>query len=1663
MGKSKKPRVKGNVQPASSSRAAEIIATSGQSPIGNLGGFAQFLGGKAFSSAANDRIFPDSAISSGTIEPELVLIFKRLSKRDPTTKLKALEEFEEYLKNEGRDADELVGIMDVWTTRFVKLGIDVDRRVRHATYSCHFIIVTKIKKKIAPYLKEIIAVWIISLFDQSKDVAKIANDAFQEAFPSDKRVGVLMFGQEKILSYITEIILFKTPDTLSDPRFTSKEDMNSKYLRVVTSSYYALAHIINQLEESALAKNYDNLFDNSKFWGNLSNDNSLVRKSCYNLIKVLVNKWPSKVEERLEMFSATYLMRVFNDKDTSVHQDLWDSLLIFTRRFPQSWLIASKKKPMLPKLYNFLRSGAFGSINVSYPSILPLIVHLPQELINFDKKFYEVFFSNFWKGLSSPVIDRFNSSVFLESYSECLVYYIIKLEKNDYERDKHIYLVEKVFFGLIENYLLEFESNAKFQSEQMCSIISTNISSLFSKLKDTEPLKIIFKKLEDLCERVITHGSVPNPGPNAENDYIEFSQRLSHFLSSLMITPEIRQKDCELFTMSLDKFITTTFNDLIATCPISAQDYLFESYSIYLLYAQNPQANESWHNFMQILLGFNDLEKKLECIRLSIIKVSEPKLLGPLIDDQFDEFLIFITNELFSDKIDANVRKLVEDVLELTFLSDVSLLSQKTKLEILGHFSREIDTFAHSYYTVTGNTVISYDSVTSVLRIFTKLCGDAQFMKILLESDLLLISWAIFELTFVKAYESSDSEIIKDIGSLVQDIWNQISNSCRSNHKEDVVFHHISQQIRESLLNIQYAVSPTDFAQRVMKLCTSLYQAERATSREVIASFLLSEKEWRQLSEPLLASPIDSSLSIVDSMIPIIYNGDIHAKNHFETQSTQPVAYDIYGLSAYARLGIFAIELINKIGVSMFFDISDSKDVSFDEKLSTHWVLSELLLLQVMCNDIHHSRKRRHHLWDAIVTEESDYHGFKAFLSDYSTILKNYVKFMMQSTSIDLKSLAEKIKFANSSEQCPIIDLSSFFVYTLRRSNGNYSHYWARTLQILFSTILEVLNVLVVDAEKFLEIIQLEPSDCNLVIKMALISSLRPFLESSKKFKTFQNDLLSKLCELSATDICNTDDSSSNKGLEYLSLLTTTTKRDDEYFLTPRRSIDLVNCIIKWHEDTDSKLLFDPEYTHIQIHISRLFISITSSIHDSQGTHWNFIFQCLQNWFEKIRNLELRYEAIYLFCRLISFNIQYENKPNKIESDDTSNESLCKYFSEFKTILYEKLSHLLFQEKDHQGETFSEQYNKYLDILCEACQDLSKSLLINERNETMRLSEELELTAGNSDEINVQFDKGLISLIMQTQKSDYLNDIYSANTDIFIAHKVFGYLLGWMLVLDHFEFASFKVKSQLVSCLKESNITSNLFTYIFDTLGLSRSNKPYDLLYWSISEFHIEGFEVQHSFDLGIPLLCAHLYYRSLKHIPSIVRIWWSECKKRQLSIAVDSYTEKYFSPVIIQNQLEMLQSEDVKSQLEDDKFSIRIARSSNEVIASFMVDEYVMELSIRMPNNFPLRQAEFSTLERMGTREVADLKWAKLPVQTVVNSQNGNLEVALNLFKNNINLRFRGIEDCPICYSVVSLDDRSLPTKQCSTCKNKFHAACLYKWFRSSNSTSCPLCRRLF
>jgi len=63
-------------------------------------------------------------------------------------------------------------------------------------------------------------------------------------------------------------------------------------------------------------------------------------------------------------------------------------------------------------------------------------------------------------------------------------------------------------------------------------------------------------------------------------------------------------------------------------------------------------------------------------------------------------------------------------------------------------------------------------------------------------------------------------------------------------------------------------------------------------------------------------------------------------------------------------------------------------------------------------------------------------------------------------------------------------------------------------------------------------------------------------------------------------------------------------------------------------------------------------------------------------------------------------------------------------------------------------------------------------------------------------------------------------------------------------------------------------------------------------------------------------------------------------------------------------------------------------------------------------------------------------------------------------LWKKNIDAVFEGVEECPICYSVIHVVNNTLPKLVCHTCNHKFHNACLYKWFNTSNKSQCPLCQ---
>ncbi|GJN07050.1 hypothetical protein PR202_ga24840 [Eleusine coracana subsp. coracana] len=145
-----------------------------------------------------------------------------------------------------------------------------------------------------------------------------------------------------------------------------------------------------------------------------------------------------------------------------------------------------------------------------------------------------------------------------------------------------------------------------------------------------------------------------------------------------------------------------------------------------------------------------------------------------------------------------------------------------------------------------------------------------------------------------------------------------------------------------------------------------------------------------------------------------------------------------------------------------------------------------------------------------------------------------------------------------------------------------------------------------------------------------------------------------------------------------------------------------------------------------------------------------------------------------------------------------------------------------------------------------------------------------------------------------------------------------------------------------------------------------------------------------------------------------------------------------------------------------DENFSVSVNRSAYEIVATYKKEETGIDLVIRLPNCYPLRHVDVDCTRSLGISEVKCRKWL-LSLTSFVRNQNGAIAEAICTWKSNFDKEFEGVEECPICYSILHTSNHSLPKLACKTCKHKFHGVCLYKWFSTSNKSTCPLCQTPF
>ncbi|ORY41069.1 hypothetical protein BCR33DRAFT_719156 [Rhizoclosmatium globosum] len=1563
---------------------------AGASRIADLGsgtpafGFGAFGGGAAnqtLSAASMSSLLPEDIEH---LDSELKVLLKRLAKKDALTKIKATDDLKVYL-NQANDAD-LAKFVFIWPKIFNKTALDVERKIRENMIACHSTLFTRLKKEMAPVLKQVIGTWLCLQFDNSaNEVAKIATESFQKAFPN-KRADVLSFCQSEIHTFVNDNIVYHTVETMSDARYNTPEEMLSKYIRVVSGSLSIISCLYETITPlDNLNITFEQLLDTPKFWETTKSPHAPIRRAFYTLLKTwALLSTASPLADRQTLLKTTFLNECFADKESSTHDALWDAVLSVTQKYPTLWNAEDiKNKKSAPvRLFKFLEGGCYGSGGSSYPALLALLANLPSNFFSEGVEFCDRFFESFWAGVKSVGVTPVIGGVFVKSLQECCLYLVLKYGDsvfNQANNSKFMDVAPRVLGWLVEALLFP-ALNADAQFKLGKDDLQVAIAGFIAKMCSTSTIPSAYSESlsASLCDAILSSFVLAQRFDGTDLSVDEFtlfcdgaSGLITCFsgmeVKSLLLKQKISELSENLVIKSIERISKrdehfTAASNMFSKLPPTSSPRVTPVIS--LLAKTSPPFTPLIHSLLTyISISQEDSES---------LHTTLSKLLS-----EFDTLVEGLAEA-------GTGKEVVVKALTVGAVSDIVVT------KIFDSFHSELDAFWTS--SVDGK-VENQEKALFAISILKTLVS-----KIAVNVDIVARVLMLGTFQFV-AGEVSEGAL---------EVWNFYKETQSGNEEFlDVVM----EVWKGCLLDENFPGTATDFVLLFERL-HDLYSSDLAMEK-LLSKALLDTDSWSSLIVPYKQS--NSSLAFIESSYLGSEDGGIpnSAETRIENSVVARVACTLAGIlgsvSAITESEALCFNIFQLVTFKTLLADTRATNGVHNIKFEDPSDQIDAIVLDIL------GKRDRTNTWptDALSALHSNtpgtYSEFKIALSGdylegrvYSKIVSSLFDDMSASSRQSVVDLVQAcfdsgyyhlaVPLTYAARKYLDADLSDTFITKLCRAcmipKAELSN--SKSIEKTVAGISIITNVLYnckdISSESFalplknlVKQFRVWFTTANEVrvdgVIPTLVSQVALFLQCIiDKRAEFDINVAGFVVEL--TNIMITDFKSSYKPLLF-------------------NSLGLYQCLTS----------ADPEtWTSLD--------KFTDDIQKSCLEH--FIRECSAEQLNVSSKpqAELQSRLAYL-CSEMDFNILFKRLP----------------LDEFSRILFTK-------NTDAQITTYR-LLSKMTFKLVEA---------ISVRLEMRIRSDDDE--NGSEKYIGEELAKGL-SKDLVLMEPDHL--IESKQN----LHNAFGVLLSWMALLDHFTGATYDLKRYIINELKELDALPKLLDFVFYALGVGYTTKPFDLAGWEFSAIEIEGLDFES--EIGISLLCAHIYYRVLRNTPALARTWWSSCKDRQLTLAVETYTDKWFTPLLVQAEIELVLTTG-RSLLED--VDVKASKQSREIKAVYNMDEASADMIVRFPAAFPLKPVEFTSSSGGRTIGVEEGKWRGWMMSANILAQNTAILDSLSLCSKNIKLHFEGKEECSICYSVVGVIDQTIPNKSCRTCKNKFHNACLFKWIRTSGNTQCPMCR---
>ncbi|KAF2195646.1 hypothetical protein K469DRAFT_616389 [Zopfia rhizophila CBS 207.26] len=1594
--------------------------------------------GASSSSAFGARSSPLSYVTepldlSLISDPNVVVYFRNLSKKDSTTKAKALEELQSYISSLKVAVEE--SVLEAWISMYPRTSIDNSKSVRQSAHTLQGQMALSAGKRIAKYMPKAVGAWLCGLYDSDRSVATATQHSLQHVFNTPEKLqNVRKAYQQPILEYCRDAIEKESALTLSDERTVSLDDAEAKYSRVISACIALVGSLLANLKPEELSKfrpEYDSLLADNKVWALASHSDPSIRRSLHRFLKTCLVKQPEILKNNLDPISKSYLSIALNSDQTGSMYDYVETLSLVTSVYPTVWTDHYKSKTAVDRrLRQFLKKGSQSGPREFWDRLIDVFKAIPENILPNTGADAAELLSSLHAGIVRKDEPRINLDSAFSAYLDVAVIVCGPLGEDDQRK-----LMTELILPVISQYLRPSTENTQWT-------VPPSSAGTVSRAMWTGVMpSILEKEWLHFAEQFI--GDIKTSAPEQSKDYERsqksliqqstrfallqeralrneasaelrpvFSQASSLIINEALAVVKNRNGKpygaagvvAELLRRNSALVLTgeETYHHLARFVQFDIPNLILSpscSHLVAILYSfmDSSTFKEAWNASLKTVMNASDSPMKATAL--------DAILASPKIPALFD--LASADTEL-QEYIKSSVQSALDGLSEWDSFgrilqSSSTTMSPTTTDEILSSMTQSLSVSERTPTALQGFRQIIKQNL-SLLKSFLSTSAGSGLLHLLL-----------------LASESPNEGIAQEavaINASIQTIL--VSESTSKLSMYDVIQQGL-RDISQTSVSVETLV---DLAKQLMK---------SGESKDV-SHVLPNLDDWHSAIAPFLDAAPRPSLAITNPLGGAVYL----VQTAGSRSAIRKLLRDVDGYSAAFRIAQYITRLF--------------KD-------------SDLLQPTNVPSEVRHAFLRNIAVTLQLAGDNLGLAGANDLWAEYNPEVEaDAISFMLDAQGFITRELKHlRSGWTGSDGSSPFVAWAMELLSTSAEGTSAEAYYTARSYSVLVSDAIELFSwnsAYTVEVQDVLKRIRRSKGTFSL---LGFLNAFKEPLAASKSCERMCNELVA---DLTGLDI----EGKVEEGLRQLVFLNTLlySQEDIAKSIAKQRLIFFVKHIVPWLEDRCAPLF-------VRAEVCRVLTVLLPLMSDIYGEHWENILSLLAQGWVKTNELEENESGMDSPIPFVHASLKLYAQLRTLTQDDDPNDDLLDAWKESEEDVAKGLINLLkhsqhFPDEFHQplkivndvlGRQISKIPPKHLEfneelfaLLYVESQPVQQTAFDILHKQIPVAQEQISIEAA-VEKTTARLPEELLSLILEAPT---LAALVEANFERSMPLPLRGYLLSWLLVFDHLEHASFKVKSDYIEHIREGEYLPGLLDFMFDFLGHA-NNKPVDASKFDITTY-IPDIETP---KRDTQWLLAHLYYLCLRHISSLTRSWWIDCKVRPIAVTLEAWTEKYISPPVISAALASI-SEWSTTQSDSDPgspFTVKVSPRAREITASYNIDEQTMSMRISLPPAFPLANAHIEGLNRVAVNEQKWQSWLRTSLGAIT-LFNGSLIDALTTFKRNVDGAMKGQTECAICYSIVG-SDRKVPDKRCSTCKNLFHGGCLFKWFRTSGSSSCPLCRNPF